>query len=382
MKLHLAWIPMSAFLLTSCGNDQASRAAQPPAAAVPVHVVAVTARDWPSTYEATGTVRARVTATISAKVMGYAQQVNFQVGDRLREGQTLVTVDARELEASLRRAQAGRAEVEGAMPEMDNAIASAKANLDLAQATYRRMDDLAAKKSISNQELDEASARLKAAQANYEMARARRTQLDSRLAQAEQEVRAAGIMRGYATVTAPFSGIVTAKSIEAGNMVTPGVPLLTVERDSGYRLEASIDESRLPGVRAGREVEVALDAADRRIHARVSEVVPSVDAASRSYTVRIDLPGSMPLRSGMFGRATFAVGVQKLAAIPAAALVERGQMQSVFVVDNGTARTRLVTIGRRSQDLVEVLSGLNPGEPVVSPIPSGLADGARVEVRQ
>ena len=268
------------------------------------------------------------------------------------------------------------------MPEMDNAIASAKANLDLAQATYRRMDDLAAKKSISNQELDEASARLKAAQANYEMARARRTQLDSKLAQAEQEVRAAGIMREYATVKAPFSGIVTVQSIEAGNMVTPGVPLLTVERDSGYRLEASIDESRLPGVGAGQEVEVALDAADRRIHARVSEVVPSVDAASRSYTVRIDLPGSMPLRSGMFGRATFAVGVQRLAAIPSAALVERGQMQSVFVVDSGTARTRLITTGRRSRDLVEVLSGLNPGEPVVSPIPSGLADGARVEVRQ
>jgi RND family efflux transporter MFP subunit len=382
MKLHLIWVPISALVLTSCGNDQASRAAQPPSAAVPVHTVSVSTRDWPSTYEATGTVRARVTATISAKVMGYAQQVNFQVGDRLREGQTLVTVDARELEANLRRAEAGRAEVEGAVPEMDNAIASAKANLDLAQSTYRRMEDLAGKKSISNQELDEASARLKAAQANHEMARARRTQLNSKLAQAEQEVRAAGIVRDYATITAPFPGVVTAKSIEAGNMVTPGVPLLTVERDGGYRLEASVDESRLPGVKAGQDVEVSFDGPDRRIHARVSEVLPAMDAASRSYTVRIDLPAAGQLRSGMFARATFALGVQKVAAIPAPALIERGQMQSVFVVDNGTARTRLITTGRRSQDSVEILSGLNPGESIVSPIPGGLVDGARVEARQ
>jgi multidrug efflux pump subunit AcrA (membrane-fusion protein) len=107
-----------------------------------------------------------------------------------------------------------------------------------------------------------------------------------------------------------------------------------------------------------------------------------MDAASRSYTVRIDLPAAGQLRSGMFARATFALGVQKVAAIPAPALIERGQMQSVFVVDNGTARTRLITTGRRSQDSVEILSGLNPGESIVSPIPGGLVDGARVEARQ
>jgi RND family efflux transporter MFP subunit len=264
---------------------------------------------------------------------------------------------------------------------MEHAIASARANLDLTEATFQRMNSLAAQKSISNQEFDEASARLKTARANHEMARSRRLQLDSKLAQVEQEVHSAAIMRDYATVIAPFSGIVTAKSVEPGTLVTPGAPLLTLERDGGYRLEVPVDESRLPTVKAGQSVEVVFDAPDRRVQARVSEIVPSVDAASRSYTVRIDLPADPQPRSGSFGRAIFAMGVQKVVAIPASALIERGQLQSVFVVDSGAARTRIVTTGRRSRDSVEVLSGLNPGESIVTPVPSSLLDGVRLEVR-
>ena len=102
-------------------------------------VAAVASQDWPAAYEATGTVRARTTATISSKVMGYVQQVSVQVGDHVREGQPLITLDARDLDVSLRRAEAGRAEVESAIPELENATAAAKANLDLAQATFQRM---------------------------------------------------------------------------------------------------------------------------------------------------------------------------------------------------------------------------------------------------
>ena len=116
--------------------------------------------------------------------------------------------------------------------------------------------------------------------------------------------------------------------------------------------------------------------------ARVSEIVPSVDAASRAYIVKIDLPAVPNLRSGMFGRARFPLGARKVVTIPPLAMVERGQLQSVFVVEDGVARTRLVTIGERGAAAVEVLSGLSEGEKLVSPVPAGLTDGARVEVRQ
>jgi RND family efflux transporter MFP subunit len=148
-----------------------------------------------------------------------------------------------------------------------------------------------------------------------------------------------------------------------------------------YRLEAAVDESKLASIKAGQTVEVILDAG-RKQNARVSEIVPAVDAASRSYIVKIDLPASPQLRSGMFGRALFPLGAQSVTAIPAQALIERGQMQSVFVVEDNVVRSRLVTTGRRTQDFVELLSGLTAGEKVVLPVPQGLQDGAGVEVGQ
>ena len=383
---HAAWslvllLASSLALLSSCGNQPPSRPATSPSASVAVQVATVSTQEWPAVYEATGTIRARTAGTISSQVMGYVQQVNVQAGDRVRQGQILITLDARELEEGVRGVEAGRAEVQSAIPEAESAVAAAKANLDLAQTTFKRMEELAAKESISNQEFDEASARVKAAQANYEMARSKRGQLDPRLARAEQQVRSATIMRDYVRIAAPFSGIVTAKSVERGNLATPGVPLLTIEQDGVYRLEASVDESRLPSARAGATVEVALEGVERRLNARVSEVVPAVDAASRSSIVKIDLPAVPQLRSGMFGRAFFPVGSRTVVVVPANSIVERGQLQSVFVAEGGIARTRLVTTGQRAKDAVEVLSGLSAGEQVVTPIPAGLQDGARLEVR-
>jgi RND family efflux transporter MFP subunit len=382
MRPILLTLLLSLPFLISCGREEPRRAAAFNSTPVAVQTAPVSAEQWPGVYEATGTVRARTAATISSKVMGYVQHVSVQVGDRVRQGQLLVTLDSRDLESNLRRAEAGRAEVRASIPEADNGVAAAKANLDLVQITFKRMEDLAGKKSVSSQEFDEVSARLKSAQANYEMARSRRAQFDSKMAQADQEVRAAAIMLDYSRITAPFSGVVTAKPVEPGNLATPGTPLLTVEQDGIYRLEASVDESRLPSVRVGQAVQVTLEALDRKLDARVTEIVPSVDATSRAYIVKIDLPAMAQLRSGVFGRALFPSGTRKVLTVPQSALIERGQLQSVFVVEEGVARTRLITTGQRSKDSVEVLSGLSAGEKVVAPVPAGLADGARAEVRQ
>ena len=382
--MRFTFVPVlaSVAMWSGCGGGDSRPQAAANAPAVAVQLATVSSQPWPDVYEATGTVRARTAAVLSSRVMAYVRQVEVQAGDRVREGQLLVTLDAQDLDASVLRAQAAEAEVMSAIPEADSGVAGAKANLDLAQSTFKRMEELASKKSISNQEFDEASARLKAAQANYEMARSKRAQLDPRLARAEQEVRSASIMREYTRIAAPFAGVVTARLVEPGNLAMPGAPLLTIEQEGVYRLEASVDESRLASARVGAPVEVALDAAERRLNARISEVVPAVDAASRTLTVKIDLPAIPQLRSGMFGRAFFPLGSRKVVTIPAAAIVERGQLQSVFVAEEGAARTRLITTGQRTGDAVEVLSGLNAGERVVAPVPPGLQDGARLEVRQ
>ena len=367
--------------LAGCGEASRQKSAASSEPAVTVSTVNAATETWPSIYEATGTVRARTSAVISAKLMGYVREVKVQTGDRVREGQLLVTLDTRDLDISSRRAEAAREEVRTAVPEADSAVEGAKANLDLAKVTFGRMQDLFQKTSISNQEFDEASAKLKAAQAAYQMAAARRLQLNSKLAEVDQEVRSTEVTRSYADVLAPFAGVVISKSVDPGSLALPGAPLFTIEREGTYRLEASVEESRLAAIRIGQPVSVTLDSVDRTLDARVSEIVPAVDAASRAYTVKIDLPSVPAIRSGIFGRASFQLGSRAVLGIPAGAVTERGQLQSVLVADGGIARARLITTGQKVKGSIEVLSGLSVGEKVIFPIPSGLSDGASVEVR-
>jgi RND family efflux transporter MFP subunit len=373
----LWWIPLTIWF-AGCSDGPRDGTANSRTPPVAVRVVTVAEQQWPSIYEATGTVRARTSTVIAARLLGYVREVKVQAGDRVREGQLLVTLDARDLDVNSRRAEAALDEVRSSASEADSAVTGAKAQLDLAQTTFNRMQDLWNKKSISNQEFDEASARLKSAQAAYEMARARRSQLDAQAARVQQEVRVTDVARSYAEIVAPFAGIVTAKSVDPGTLAQPGAPLLTIEREGAYRLEASVEESRLPAIRVGQPVSVVLNGLDRTLEARVSEIVPAVDAASRSYTVKIDLPAVPALRSGAFGRALFSLGSRSPLTIPAAAVTERGQLQSVLVAENGVAHTRMITTGQKATDQMEVLSGLTAGEKVIYPVPPGLSDGAAI----
>ncbi|MEN6606290.1 MAG: efflux RND transporter periplasmic adaptor subunit [Bryobacteraceae bacterium] len=371
---------LSLALLTACGEkpSRSEEAASTPAA---VKTITVSPGEWPQTYEVSGTIRARTTATLASKVMGYVREVRFEAGDFVRQGQLLVVLDSRDLDAQYRQAEAGLREAKSAVPEADSGVAAAKANLDLAEVTFKRMKDLFDKKSISNQEYDEASARLKAARANYEMARAKREQMLSKIDQVSQGVESAGVVRGYSRIQAPFDGLVVEKRVNPGDLASPGAPLFTIERGGSFRLEAAVPESWTSKIRAGQPVTVALDALDHALDARVSEVIPSVDASSRTYTVKIDLKAVPLIRSGMFGRAIFQLGTKQALTVPVGAVAERGQLQSVMVVEGGVARSRLVTLGETFDGRREVLSGLNVGEIVVFPIPPGLIDGSKVEVR-
>ncbi|HWR50372.1 MAG TPA: efflux RND transporter periplasmic adaptor subunit [Bryobacteraceae bacterium] len=382
-KKRILTVIAGAALLAGCGGSDAPKAASAnEAPAVAVQTLTVSESPLASYYEATGTVRARSAAVLSAKVMGHIREVKAGLGDRVRSGQMLVVLDSRDLEAGYLQAEAARNEARSAMPEVENAIASARANLDLAEVTFKRMSSLFEKKSISNQEFDEARMRVEVARANHQMALAKREQLKSKVAQAEQGVASAAVMKGYAEVKAPFDGVITEKTAEPGSLAAPGQPLMTVERAGGFRLEAAVEESKAALVRPGREVVVALDALGVTVKGRVAEVAPAVDAASRTLLAKIDLPASPGMRSGVFGRARFELEPKRGITVPPEAVIERGQLTSVYVADSGRARARLVTLGENTANRVEVLSGLVPGENVIAPVPPNLSDGAKVEVRQ
>ena len=374
-----------ALLLTlfavGCGTRREEPALEAKSVPIAVKTVAGEQVEWPSVYEAAGTVRARTTATIASRLMASVREVRVRAGDHVRQGQVLVVLDSADIQSRVRQAAAGRSEAGSAAVEADQAREAAAASLDLAEATFRRMKDLHDKQSLSNQEFDEATARVRAARAGLEMAESRRKQAGSRIMQAEEQNKSAEIQSGYAMLTAPFAGVIVARGVEPGNLASPGAPLLTLEQEGGYRLEVEVAETSLAKVRVGQPVGVQVDSQDTALAGRVTEIVPAADASSHSFTVKVDLPQSGPIHSGLFGRARFTTGIRKVLAVPATAVVERGQMQWVFVVDNQTARARIVTLGDRAQNQVEVLSGLSAGERVVAPAPATLADGARLEVR-
>lgn len=372
---------IGAVLLAGCGGAPENRP-QPAAEPRPLSVRVVRAENsnWETTREITGTVRARTSAEIASRLTAYVRQVRVQVGEAVRAGQTLVVLDSRDLEAALRQALQAQQEATAARAEAENAIAAASAQLELARVTHSRMQELFAKKSISNQEYDEAAAKLRLAEANHQMALARRRQVEAKIGQAAEAVKNAEIARSWAEITAPFAGVVTEKRVEEGKLAVPGAVLLVLEQSGSYRLEVPVEESLLPRLRRGQSVEVMLDALDQTLRAPIGEIVPQLDPGSRAGLVKIDLPPLPQLKTGMSGRARFPAGMEQVLAIPEGALRRQGALELIFVAEQGQARSRLITVGESRDGRVRVLSGLSAGEAVVYPLPATLADGARVEV--
>ena len=230
----------------------------------------------PDFVEATGTVRASQSAQLSSQVMGTITRVNVHEGDRVRRGEVLITIDEAQQRAAYSGANAG-------LQASQENIAAANADYALAESTMKRYQMLYDKKSVSPQEFDEVKARLAAAKARRDAAHAGRTQAEAGVSQASTAM-------GFTKIRAPFDGLVTAKLADAGAIATPGVPLLIVEDPGHFRLEATVDESKMGAVRLGEAVPVVIDAlGEQAIAGKVVQIVPAADPASRTFTVKIDL---------------------------------------------------------------------------------------------
>jgi RND family efflux transporter MFP subunit len=206
------------------------------------------------------------------------------------------------------------------------------------------------------------------------MAKAGQSQAQAALSQARTSLE-------YARIRAPFDGVVTEKKADSGALASPGMPIFTVEDVRRFRLEAIVNESDLRYVRTGEQVSVAIDALDNAgLKGKVVQIVPAADPASRTFLVKIDLPTDTRLRSGLFGRAQFSRGERQALLIPRSAVVERGQLQGVFVLDqNGVANLRYITLGKPSGVAIEVLAGLQDGERLVTKPGAVDLNGKRVE---
>lgn len=371
---------LAAVMSASCASGpQRTTTDSPPVA---VEVGRVDLRDIAASFEAGGVVRARATALIASRVMAPITQVHVNPGDRVRRGAALVTLDGREIQANRGRAEASFLSAVEAAGAAEADVRGAQSALVLARATHDRMAGLHDKRSATGQELDEAVAALAAAEAQRASAQARFAAANAARDAAQASAEAATVTATYTVLTAPFDGIVTERRADPGSMATPGAPLLVVEDPGTYRLEVQLDEARAALVHVGTTVSVRLDNApgegDAWSSGRVAEIA-RVDPASHAFLVKIDLPASASLRSGLFGRARFPEPPRRALTVPASALINRGQLTFVYLVDaEGRARLRPISVGSVDRDRSEVLAGLREGDATVTNPPPSLADGTRV----
>lgn len=381
--------------VVACGKEPAHEAKPPePPVARGVTVATVAPVETEETAEAMGTVKSKTTTTISSRIVGAVLAIHVREGSQVQAGAPLVELDDRDIATTVRRAEAGLAEAEAAQVEVERAIAAAEAGRaaaeaqrDLAASTLKRYQQLLERKSVALLEYDQVVARHKAAVADVERAaaeiaalRAKRVQVQSRIEGARADIAGVKVNQSYTEITAPFAGLVTVKHADVGVMAAPGTPLLTLEDNRHYRLEVSVPESQGSAIRLGQTLPVSVDAAGLATRATVGEIVPGADPSTRTIQVRLDLPASAKLRSGLFGRAWIPAGRRTAIRLPQTAILERGQLQGVYVVGpDGIARFRLIRTGAAQQGTVEVLSGLTPGEQVIVAGLEQVKDGARIE---
>jgi len=370
--------------LSACGEKgkQGTAVSRPVVQGVEVMVLHQIPRE--TTAEALGTVRAKTTAAVAPQVMGRLTGVAVSEGSVVAAGALLATIDDTTARAQLASAEGAVAEAEAAREEVEGSISQAEAAKVLAEKTFDRFRKLLEGKVVTRQEFDEVEMRRTVAVKDLERAQRKKAQLTAKIAQTKGQAAAARAMLAWTRVTAPFAGVIVEKRADTGSMAVPGVPLFVLEDPRRHRIEASVSEAYLPLLGKGTPVRVVLDADPAKpFTVAVTEVVPTIDPASRTFTVKADLPSGRA-RSGQSAKVRFAAGRGTVLAVPKRALTRAGGSDGVFTVGaaDNVARLTMITLGAEEGDRVEVLSGIEEGVWVaLSPLDK-LSDGARVEVRR
>lgn len=333
-------------LISACLFATASVLAQAgePLATTPVHF-----REVAQTYSAEGVVEATRQSTVSAQISGRVKEVYFDIGDRVKKGQIILRIDEREADQALAGSQAQ--------------VLQAQAALQNAKVNYERSQQLFEQKFISQSALDKALS-------DYKMAQAQ-------AAASEAGEKQTALAQSYTSVIAPYSGVVSARMVEMGEMVMVGKPLMTGFDPAQMRVIVNVPQYKLADIGTHPQVTVEVPSLSRWIKAALVTVQPSADPRTHSTQVKISLPeNENGLYPGMFVRAHFVVGKASKLLIPASAIVRRSEVVAVYVVDEkgglGLRQIRVSDEGGQSE--VEVLSGLNQGEKIaVDAIKAGMS---------
>ena len=308
---------------------------------------------------ASGKLVAKNTVNVSTRMMGYITGMKAEVGQNVNAGQLLVSINSTDIQA-----KGGQANAQ---------ISQAQANFNIAQKDYNRFSNLYKSQSASQKELDDMRARYEMAKAGLDAANAMKSEVNAQYR--------------YTNVTAPISGVITAKYAEQGDMASPGMPLLTIESPSSLQAQVLVSEQNITQITQGMSVKITLKSTNQEVAGTVAEISKSSTNTGGQYMVKVNVAGSQNLLPGMFVNIQFPFknagkvnqDFQEGVMIPKSALVEKGQLTGVYTISsNNTAILRWVKIGKDFGDQVEVLSGLTAKEAYIVSANGKLFNGAKV----
>ncbi|MCC6286362.1 MAG: efflux RND transporter periplasmic adaptor subunit [Chitinophagaceae bacterium] len=305
-----------------------------------------------------GQLASEHSAAVSTRMMGYITKMNVKIGDNVRAGQLLFSVQSADIQAKSGQVSAN--------------IAAADAALANAKKDYERFKILHQQNSATDKELENMALQYKAAESQAQAAKQMRNEVNANMA--------------YANVTAPFSGTITQKLMDAGNLASPGMPVVMLESTGALQAVATVTEEQIKYIRNGIAVLLTTDAGSKTVTGTISQVSRSSVGTGGQYLVKINLASEKDLLSGMYVHINIPVNdnsnsnISQNVWIPEESLVKQGDLTGIYTIgDKNTAILRWLRIGKSSGAQVEVLSGLAVGEAYISSATSRLWNGATVK---
>ena len=397
--MSVVWLALTLLVIGAggCTGESPATASQEKTPAPPqprsVKVFGAVEARVPRTVVATGTLAAEDQVVIGTKVPGRLAEIGVDMGTRVRRGQVLARLDASDYRLRVDQAAAALQQARARLGlaadgtdervdlEQTSIVRQARAVLEEAQLTRDRSAKLLDQDLIARAQFDTAEANLKVAEGRYHDALEEVRNRQALLAQRRSELELARQQLADTAMASPIDGAVAVKQASVGEYLAAGAPVATVVRLDPLRLRVNIPEREAPDVRVGQAVRLGVEGDPVVYHGRVVRLSPIVQEQNRTLSIEAEVPNPRAtLKPGAFARAEVLTETsQPVIRVPAAAIVTFAGIEKVLVVREGKIAELRVQTGRRAQDSVEIVSGLRPGEQVVSH-PGNLTAGQAVTV--
>ncbi len=341
------WAVSMVFSLAGCNQEPGSVESKEPI----VHILPVTEvvdKELPVYYTTIGSVISDNRIQITSRITGYINEVPVREGQQVSKGDLLVSLDS--------------SDINGAIQQAEAAVNTSQSALKDAQIDLERYEALFKEKSIPENALRKVRLQRDVSQETLHAARAA-------LETAKSQLR-------YIQIKSPVSGVVVERQKHKGDLATPGSPIISIEAEKALLFKSFVPESQIQKLVQNDKVTVAIDALGKTLNGHISRIIPSGDPVTRSYEIKINLNDAADLLPGMFGRVQFLVGTETSPVIARTAVVERGGLRGVFVVNpEQKAHFRWLRFGREWPDRLQVQTGVSPGERIVAHSGALLHDG-------